>query len=434
MSATNANAINFFSPARWVVSKLAGEGTHTPISAALAAASNGDTIVIMEGTYTENNVLSKNVQFVGLAGSDMPTIVGKFSMTTANQCTFTNLTLQTNSDYCLSITGSTASVMIAENCYINATNNTPIQLNSSSSAVMQFYNCTGGAGTSGIALFSSSTTGSLVFNNCYIGNQGYVTTTASTFASSGTLFIFNSNINWAITTSGTSSVQLFNNGNLGNLVIGGTGINYLFNSFVGASGGVSAISVGTGASLSANLVSIYSNATNAITGAGTINYSGISFLQGSSTLINTTTQVGGILQGGVTQAPSAGFIGEQIASTIAPASAVNLSNGSVVGITSISLTPGVWDISVVAGINANGATVTANYAGVSPTSGTLAASHEGDTWIYGPVATSVIHGGITIPAFRTVLTATTSYYLNIGASFTVATAKGFGRISGTRVG
>ena len=52
-----ANAINYYSPARWVVSKKAGEGTHTTISGALSDASSGETVFVMSGTYTENLTL-----------------------------------------------------------------------------------------------------------------------------------------------------------------------------------------------------------------------------------------------------------------------------------------------------------------------------------------------------------------------------------------
>src|SRR6185312_17303595 len=98
---------------------------------------------------------------------------------------------------------------------------------------------------------------------------------------------------------------------------------------------------------------------------GTISYDALVF-GGSSYKINTTTQSGGVMQGGLTQAPSAGFIGEQLT---ASASAVATTNSTAKTITSISVTAGIWDISGIAAATATGGTAVmqAQAAGISTT-------------------------------------------------------------------
>jgi len=52
---------NTFGVSKWVVSADATQGTHTTIAGAIAAASTGDTSYIRDGTYREDNTLTKNL-------------------------------------------------------------------------------------------------------------------------------------------------------------------------------------------------------------------------------------------------------------------------------------------------------------------------------------------------------------------------------------
>ena len=72
------------------------------------------------------------------------------------------------------------------------------------------------------------------------------------------------------------------------MILNGTGNNQIFNSYIEA-GSSSALSIGAGATLSCTSSTIDSTNTNAITGAGTLQYAGLAFSNTSST-INTTTQ------------------------------------------------------------------------------------------------------------------------------------------------
>ena len=152
MVATNSNAINFFSPAKFVVSKVAGEGTHTTIAAALTAASSGDTIVIMPGTFTENLSLVAGVNLsaygsdglLSLIGSAAPvftanvTIVGTTTASYTGRVNCSGILFQTNGATALSITGA-SSILNLMNCSIYAVDSTGITI--SNGGISLFY-CT----------------------------------------------------------------------------------------------------------------------------------------------------------------------------------------------------------------------------------------------------------------------------------------------------
>ena len=161
-----------------------------------------------------------------------------------------------------------------------------------------------------------------------------------------------------------------------------------------------------------------------MTGSGTVNYFALLFT-GTSSLINTSTQIGGLLQGGVSQAPSAGFIGEQIqsATSVSP-------SGSAQNITSINLTAGIWDISAVAQLAATSATTL--QIGISLNSASFTGTNAGDSNLLGQGAASNI--SLSIPSFRVTLTSSATYYLVGNGAATGGTPTMYGRISGTRVG
>src|SRR5271165_2888665 len=104
MTTVACNATNYFSPAKWVVSSVPGQGTHSTLAAAMAVATAGDTIYIVTST-TENVTLTPGVNLVGpVPGNNtvQPTITGKLTMTGAGTCNIENLTLTTNGDYAIS--------------------------------------------------------------------------------------------------------------------------------------------------------------------------------------------------------------------------------------------------------------------------------------------------------------------------------------------
>ena len=424
----------------FTVDKL-GNGDFTTIGSALTAAISGDTIFIRPGTYAENLTLVAGVNLTAfvtdssLTGLGNVIINGKCTLTAAGTVNISGIELQTNSDFLLTVTGSAESKVNLTNCYLNCLNNTGISFTSSNAISQINVNyCKGNLGTTGIALYSHSSAGTLNIYWSFFTNSGLSTTASNN--SSGVADIVWSRLNSAISSTGTAQTSLrftVLECSLLNTIAftsGGSSPQQCQNSTL-ISGTASSISIS--GLLVCYTCNIVSNNTNAITGAGTINYSGMTFT-GTSSTINTTTQTfSGTLQGSKNTAPSPGFLGEQIRSTVASGSAVNLSNGNPVNITNISVTAGIWDISCVGAINSNFATVTVNIISMNTTSATLGT--QGDNTIYGTLPViAVTDGGGSIPSWRQTFNTTTIVYLIIQSNFSGAIAKGYGRISATRVG
>jgi hypothetical protein len=438
---------NLFGVAALIVDPTSGAGTHTTIGAALAVAVSGQTIFIRPGTYTENPALVAGVNLTAfgsdssLNGTGKVIINGTCSFSTAGTVTISGIQLQTNSANLLNVSGSVASIVNLNNCYLNCSNNTGITFSTANtSAQINIENCNGNLGTTGIAYFSDSSTGVMNILNSFFTNTG-ASTTQST-KSAGRISILSSSLCLFLTysSSSTNSV-LFNssfnsveNGGILNqtvLTTSGTGTVNCFNSNFGG-GTSSGISIGAGTTVAVFNCVITSSNTNAITGAGTINCSGISFPATFSTTINVTTQTNcGTLQGSKNTAPGAGFLGEQIRGA---ATAVSLSNTTPANITSKTLTPGVWDISATC--TSNGSTNATNqcFIAISTTSATLG-SLTGDNNANFSLSSNII-GFCTlgIPSYRQVITTNTTYFLVFRADFNAGTCTGNGRISGTRVG
>lgn len=295
----NNNSCNNFAPAQFIVNPTAGSGTHTTIGAAITAASSGQTIFIMPGTYTENPALKTGVNLTCYTGDGVQGTViinGKCTYSSAGTVTISNIRLQTNSDFLLSVTGSSASVVNLIDCYLNMSNNTGIQYTSSSgSSSINVYRCGGNLGTTGIAIHTDSSAGSLTYIWTRIDNSGGSSTATSnsssavyanwcdfycpfSTSSTGNLLFGYTQVNSAgtntacVTTAGTNTANQFQFCNL-------------------ASGSASCFSIGTGTSVFVRDIVVASSNSNVMTGAGTISASGITYTNGlvSGNLPNNVT-------------------------------------------------------------------------------------------------------------------------------------------------
>src|SRR5580693_990207 len=180
-------ADNNFGVSKWIVNSTAGLGTHTTLATAMSAASSGDTIFLMT-SVTENVTITPGVNITAWSGgsANTPSITGTLTMTGAGTSTISGLELITNSAAIISITGSAASILNVNDCYLNCTNNTGITYSTSSaSSFLNITNCSGDIGTTGIALFSHSSAGRMRIRSSSFTTSGS-STTAST-CSAGTL-------------------------------------------------------------------------------------------------------------------------------------------------------------------------------------------------------------------------------------------------------
>jgi hypothetical protein len=299
MTFTRALSTNNYGPMKFIVDGTTpANGTHSTISSALTSAVSGDTIFIRPGTYTENLTLKAGVNLCANTCDALTpnvTISGTCTFTSGGTVSISGIRLQTNSAALLSVTGSAASIVNLNDCYLNCTNATGISYTSSSSnSSINIANCKGDLGTTGIGLFSSSSAGQINFQNSQFSNSGG-SSTASTI-SAGSINAFYSIFIFPISTSGTATISInfsIINTSAQSVIAfthNGTGANSRMGDNLIASGSAAAISVGTGATLTfvQNEVSS-SNATAVITGAGSIFYSPVNF-SGSGKIISTTTQ------------------------------------------------------------------------------------------------------------------------------------------------
>lgn len=430
--------INMPGTVKWVVNSTANLGTHTTIQAAITAAASGDDVFITPGTYTENLTLKVGVNLVAYDGDSSygtVKIIGKSTLSTAGSCSISNIYLQTNSDFIVAVTvAGSPGIVYLNNCYLNMSNNTGLSISGSAAgSAIQCLNCFANLGTTGIGYFAISF-GTISLLQCNFQNSGN-STTASTGAGSNILII-DSYLFAPVTTSSASAVQIFGSNidcrviNATPLTHGGSGANsYTRYSFFDG-GTASALSVG--ATLDVVNSDFTSSNTNALTGAGTINLYD-SGLIGTSKKSNVTTQTGGAASG-LTQgtAPSAGFIGESI---VATASAVATVNTTAKTIASITLTPGIWDVSCIAAGEATGGTavMTAMRVNISTTDNTIVGTLGID---YSQINVTGGTPDLTgvVPPIRKTISASTTYYLVVQNFYTSTTCPTNGRINATRVG
>lgn len=288
--------MNSFGSHKWVVNPTAGLGTHTTIQAAITAASAGDTVVITAKStpYVENITAKVGVNVVAdTADAFTPNVVisGTFTHNTAGTVCVSGIRFQTNAAAAIAVTGTVDSVLIMRDCYINCTNATGITFSSSSAgAGVLLQNCDGNLATTGIGIFAHSSPGAMMLDHINFTNTG-ASTTAST-CSSGIINMQFYNIQSAVTTSGTA-LGTWEHGlidtnaiNITSMTVGsGTGISMKWARLT--AGTASAASIAGIATF--EHITVASSNTNAITGAGTLNYSLISF-NGSSSTVNVTTQ------------------------------------------------------------------------------------------------------------------------------------------------
>lgn len=285
-----------------------GKANYLTIASAITAASSGDTIFILPGTYTENLTLKAGVSitaFTGDSGTPNVTIIGKATASGDGTYAINNIRLTTNSDFFLVVSGSVATIVKLDGCYLNCLNATGISYTSSSaSSEINVRRCTGDIITTGIALYTSSSPGLIRFEYCYFLNSALSITASSN--SSGRSSHYYCTYNSVFSTSSTGTIFFFhctqNNGqsiNTAFLTTAGSGQSFIFGGLF-TSGTASCFSIGTGTILACYNVIVYSENTNAITGAGTLQYSGLSF-SGTSNTMNTTTKTANIHRPGITR-------------------------------------------------------------------------------------------------------------------------------------
>lgn len=129
---------------------------------------------------------------------------------------------------------------------------------------------------------------------------------------------------------------------------------------------------------------------------------------------------------------AAGYVGEFVTSTLASGSAISLTTNVVANVTSITLTPGDWD--VFGAVNyAHSAATTSNYSGgTSTTSATLGSQGTYFTLPFGVSASSAAVRQ-AVPTVRISVSVNTIVYLVALATISGGTVSAHGTINARRV-
>lgn len=432
-----SNLLEIFSPrtAQFVVDPVADVGTHTTIQSAIDDAVSGEIIFVRPGVYTENLTLKAGVSLFSFRS----VIVGKITANYAGTVRMTGFNFQTNGDYAIEQLAGSACALVLFNCNFNITNaNGIFSDNTSVGSGIELYDCTGDiTNTRTLFDFAGRT---LVISGCNIARGDATTVTTSTYSgpNPGQLLIRNSYITFPITVT-NGGTHFFNHTFFNTQTVNTTALTVsnangvLSYKNVYRSGTATAITINSNIS-SQNDTIVSTNAT-AVGGAGIFGYVLLSF-QSSNGLATTLTggaNTGQYIGWRTGTVPAAGFIGEQVRSYIPTGSAVVLANGVNANLTSISLTPGVWDVSLNAGFTGS-PTGTQAFASISTVSATPNAD-VGDSGNSTPtMPTAGSNNFINIPQYRMAIATTTTVYAVVRVSFTVGAVSAFGRISAVRVG
>lgn len=262
---------------------------------AAAALGVNTTIFIKPGTYTENVTL---VSGINLAAFDCDALTpnvkikGKLSFSSAGTVSISGINHETNGDFFLVVSGSAASVVNLTNCFLGCTDHTGISHTvSNTSSLITLDKCEGDISTTGIAMFASTSTGNIYFNYCQMYNTGNSTTPST--CSAGTVNLDYCYMKWGVATSGSGTISAdwstFETSVINTTCVAADGSGTPgFDHTNFNSGTASAITIGAATTLSLLQVTVGSSNTNAISGAGVLVYSNISY--NSSIQSNVTTQ------------------------------------------------------------------------------------------------------------------------------------------------
>lgn len=283
--------------AKFIVDPTLYYGTHQTLTAALAAASSGDTILIRPCTLTENCTLKAGVDICGLPGvAENPNVIinGKLTASFSGSCTLSSLQLKTNSDFALVISGSSDTTIHLDDVSIYAFNNTAISYTSSNAdSSLNIYYSYADTATTGVAHFADSSAGTTKIFFSDFQNSG-LSSTANT-KSAGQITVRSSNMRLPLTYSSSSGASSFQHGSFNTaaqnaigLTTSGTGTISLTNTQM-ACGSAACISIGAGTSVSLTNSGVNSSAAFVLTGAGTLNYGSVVFT-GTSNGHNVSTE------------------------------------------------------------------------------------------------------------------------------------------------
>lgn len=275
--------------AKWIVNAIPNAGgNQTSITAALTAASSGDTIFVMPGTYTENLTLKAGVNLVAFTVDGLTpnvTIIGTLTATFTGTSSISGIRLQTNGANFLQVTGANSTNINIYDCYFNCTNSSGILNSSSGMAILDIYRCRGDLGTTGINFATCSGNGAIRWRYCNFTNTGGSTTSevysGTNSAALGIFATYFPNNNFAISSSASVLIE---HSTILNITLSNTASATIrWSQF-------ETVTVNSGTICNLDHALTTNSSTNVVTGSGTVNYSNISFM-GTSSNMNASSLI-----------------------------------------------------------------------------------------------------------------------------------------------
>jgi hypothetical protein len=151
----------------------------------------------------------------------------------------------------------------------------------------------------------------------------------------------------------------------------------------------------------------------------------------TATSLQFSPSTGGIIGTVAADDAAAGEVGEYLSSTVPLTSSISIANGPVVAVTSLSLTPGDWDVGGLVGYNTNGTATDVNCIGfVSTTSALPTDGVSGgvfNCWPEAVASTQYINNTVSTTRFNLAATTTVSLYAQCNYTGTGMTTFGFMR-------
>ena len=277
----SGNTVSIFSPriSRWVVDPTLDRGTHQTITAALAAASTGDTIFVRPGTYIENITLVPGISICGMPGTEgiAKTILnGKITQTATGTASVSHLRIVGNGDVCLDIGGSGTIQTLFQNCWFFFSDADCFTCNNAN-ASPNFRECNFNQLADTLDMYNITACNDIQFLNCNYFNSSSLPGTSN--ISAGLVrFIYTRIMNQKFTSSSTANIQgrysqfITYEQNVTPITTAGTGANHEFEMCYFRTGSATAIVCGAGTTVVLDNISINSTNTTQITETGTVYY------------------------------------------------------------------------------------------------------------------------------------------------------------------
>lgn len=279
--------------ANFIVDPNGTKAEYTTITAALAAASSGDTIGVKPGTYTENLTLKAGVNIVSFVEEGKYSnvvIVGKMTATYTGNVSLVGLRLKTNGDFAIATSGATVLGLTLTNCFIEASNATALSVNNANARItIQYSTCDVTGATQKLFDFAA---GILNFYFSTTKNTGLGTTDSTASANGVSFYSCIGQI--GMTTSSTGSIAIiycnFDQTARTVLTANGSGTHAIRFCYFNTTS-ASTIVIGASGVVTISDCLLSSSNTKVIDNAGTCSINGLTFSSTSSNIGSTAPTI-----------------------------------------------------------------------------------------------------------------------------------------------